>query len=94
MLSWQQEQREDFHLHLLGQAVLDEEHGIILPVTATLNCSSQPHSRLPSATIWKASQWPPACEAELLFRVHPIAVLLHELAAFGLPGGSQAVVNL
>lgn len=41
MLCWQQNQREDFHMHLLGQAVLDEKQSIIPSLTATSESSSK-----------------------------------------------------
>lgn len=93
MLRWQQNQREDFHMHLLGQAVLDEKHGIIppLPLQSTAASSSQACPQRPFGR--RASGHLPDGQ-NFLFRACPIAALPDELAAFGLPGGIQAVVDL
>lgn len=74
MLCWQQNQREDFHTHLLGQAVLDEKQIIIPSLTATSESSSKPHSRLPSEAVWKAKDTVATClVGRTLFRTCPIA---------------------
>lgn len=67
MLCWQQNQREGLQGCVLGQAVLDEQRGIIPPLSATLG-GSRAHSGLPSGIFGRRESSAQFWWAELLLQ--------------------------